>query len=53
MSDGKKPAMDPNKVVTREDGSKIRPGRFGSAGEGMSVAEPDQDEPSDDDSEDE
>lgn len=42
MSDGKKPEIDPNKVKTLPNGEKIRPGRFVSSGEGMSVEEPGQ-----------
>ncbi|WP_160320620.1 hypothetical protein [Methylobacterium sp. ARG-1] len=49
MATPKKPDTDPNKVVTREDGTQVRPGRFSSDGEGMTITQPGEEEPDYDD----
>ncbi len=49
MSGSKKPITDPDTVVTREDGAEIRPGRFVSDGTGITITEPGEEEPEDED----
>ncbi len=50
MSERRKPALDPNAVVERDDGSEIRPGRFVSDSlAGITFTEPGEEEPEDED----